>query len=92
MKPAERDRLTQETHQALLGVKGTEDKGLVGDFKELKAVVKEHNKGIEQNRLDIRGIKALQNERGKPSKKAITMYISGAAGIVAALWRAFMGH
>lgn len=35
MKPSERDDLIKETHQALLGIKGTEDKGLVGDFKNL---------------------------------------------------------
>ena len=43
MKLSERDDLIKATHQALLGLDGTEDKGLVGDFKELKKDFKEAN-------------------------------------------------
>ena len=43
MKVAERDQMLQEVHQGIWGVKGTEDKGLMGDFKELKEAVKEQN-------------------------------------------------
>ena len=49
MKVAERDNLLKEVHQAVLGVKGTEDGGLVGDFKELKEAVKDSNG--RQNKL-----------------------------------------
>ena len=41
MKPSERDELARETHQALLGIKGTEDNGLVGDVRELKRDVRQ---------------------------------------------------
>lgn len=32
-------QMIQETHQGLFGVEGTEDKGLVGDIKEIKSDV-----------------------------------------------------
>ena len=59
MKPLERDTIIQETHQALLGIKGTEDNGLVGDFKELKEAVKIQNSRIskvENKQSKIKGI------------------------------------
>jgi len=39
-------QMTYETHQAVLGIEGTEDKGLVGDVKEIKADVKSQNKRV----------------------------------------------
>ena len=91
MKPSERDKLTQETHQALLGIPGTEDKGLVGDFKELKEVVKEQNIQIDRNRVDINTLGTKQDERNKPSKKSIAGFATGGLAIVVALIRSFMG-
>ncbi len=89
MKPSDRDKLTQETHQALLGILGTEDKGLVGDFKELKSELKQHNIQIEQNRLDINTLGTKQEERNKPSKKVIGIGITGGIGLIVALIKAF---
>lgn len=43
MNKDERDKLILQTHQAVLGVPDTEDKGLVGDVKELKQAIKEQN-------------------------------------------------
>ncbi len=80
MEDEERDKLAQETHQALLGIPGTEEKGLVGDVKEIKAHLDDHSK-----RLTI-----METQR-KMSKKALTGYISGGAGIIVALWKAFTG-
>ena len=84
MKPAERDKIIQETHQALLGIPGTEDFGLVGDVKEVKADVKKIN-----NRVTT--VEALQEERNKPSKKTVAGYISVGAALAVALWKAFTG-
>ena len=82
MKLSERDGLIRETHQALLGILGTEDKGVVGDVKEIKAHLEDHSK-----RITI--VETLQKERNKPSKKLIGGYISGGIAILVALWRAF---
>ena len=84
METEERDNLTRETHQALLGIPGTEDKGLVGDFKDIKTVVMKNSK-------DINTIWTLQVERNKPSKKALSGYGAGVLAIGAALWKAFIG-
>lgn len=76
--------LIREVHQAVLGIPNTEDKGLVGDIKEIKTHLEDHSR-----RLVI--VETLQKERNKPSKKAITGYISGGAAIVAALWKTYLG-
>jgi len=89
MKPSERDDLIKETHQALLGVKGTEDKGLVGDFKELKEVVKQNSQHLDDHSKRLTVTETLQKERNKPSKKALGGYIGGAIAIAVALWKAF---
>ena len=85
MKPAERDKLTQETHQALLGIPGTEEKGLVGDVKEIKGHLEDHSK-----RLTV--VETLQKERNRPSKKALTGYIGGVIAMIVTAWRAFLGN
>lgn len=46
-------QLTQEVHQAVLGVPGTEDSGLVGDMKELKYDVKKQNGRVRLNTVRI---------------------------------------
>lgn len=59
MLKTERDDLIKETHQALLGIPGTEDNGLVGDFKELKEVVKQQNsriRNVETKQSKVKGI------------------------------------
>lgn len=43
----------QEVHQAVLGVPGTEDKGLVGDIKEVKGDVKNQNGRVRRNSARI---------------------------------------
>ena len=84
MNPEERDELVRETHQAVLGIKGTDDKGMVGDIKEIKAHLDNHS-----SRLTI--VEVKQEERNKPSKKSIAGYASGIAAIAVALWKAFSG-
>ena len=49
MKPS----LIREVHQAVLGIPGTEDNGLVGDLKEIKDLVREQNKRIRKNEQKI---------------------------------------
>ena len=48
---ATQKELTQEVHQAVLGVKGTDDKGMVGDLKELK---EEFRGGLSKHNARIR--------------------------------------
>ncbi len=45
------EKIINEVHQAVLGVKDTDDKGMVGDLKELKGHVKKQNGRI--TRLEI---------------------------------------
>jgi len=40
------EQLIQETHQGLYGVKDTDDKGLIGDVREIKDDVKNQNRRI----------------------------------------------
>ncbi|KKL05276.1 hypothetical protein LCGC14_2607660 [marine sediment metagenome] len=56
---ATQKELIQEVHQAVLGVEGTDDKGLVGDLKELKTDVKAQNGRVGRNTLKIAGIIAF---------------------------------
>ena len=92
MKPS----LISQVHQAVLGIPNTEDKGLVGDIKDLKAELKETNKHLDDHsyRLkqaedDIETNKKLDEERHKPSKKAVGGSIVAGIGIIAALIKAF---
>jgi len=41
-------QLAQETHQAVLGVEGTADKGLVGDVKDVVGILKTQNHRIRK--------------------------------------------
>ncbi len=52
MKPKTQKQLTQEIWQGMYGIDGTEDKGFLGDFKELKEEVKEINGRV--NKLSTR--------------------------------------
>lgn len=42
-------QLIQEVHQGLYGVKGTADKGLTGDFKDLVIELKKINGRVSRN-------------------------------------------
>ena len=63
MATKEEMQVIRETHQALLGVKGTGDKGLVGDFQEFKKEVitrlDKQNGRITKNKLMIVGLISL---------------------------------
>ncbi len=51
------EKIINEVHQAVLGVKGTEDKGIVGDLKELKVYVRKQNGRIRK--LELGGISLI---------------------------------
>lgn len=60
MKADERDELLIELRTAMLGVKGTDEKGIAGDVKEVKDHLKDlnkkttkHGKAITANRVQI---------------------------------------
>lgn len=42
-------QMIQETHQGMFGVEGTDDKGLVGDVKDIKSEIKEQNGRVRKN-------------------------------------------
>ncbi len=83
MNTAQRDDLLKETHQAVLGIKGTDDNGMAGDIKEIKLHLEDHSK-----RLTI--VEVKQEER-KPSKKAIGGYATLGLGLIATLWKSYFG-
>ena len=41
--------LTQELHQGMYGIRGTEDKGLIGDVKFLTQLVLKQNERVRKN-------------------------------------------
>ena len=49
------------------------------------------NVQIDTHSLAINTHKIKQDERLKPSKKSIAGWVSGAAALAAALWKAFLG-
>ena len=53
------EQLIQRVHQGMFGVEGTDDKGLVGDVKEIKATVKEQNSRVTKVEGKIRYIYGL---------------------------------
>ena len=42
-----------ELHQAVFGVRGTEENGLVGDIKEIKTLLKTQNGNIHKNSSNV---------------------------------------
>ena len=92
MKASERDKLAQETHQALLGIPGTADKGLVGDVKDLKGELKSVKDRVDNHAESITTIQTLQKERSRPDKKAIGAAISVIVAVVVALVKAFYNN
>ena len=91
MKVAERDRKIQETHQALLGIPGTADKGLVGEVKEINKHLDDHSYRIKQAEDEIEKERLLAEERRRTNKKTLGGYIAGIVAIAVALWKAFTG-
>lgn len=43
------EQLHLEVHQAVLGIPGTEDRGIVGDVKEIKEAVRAQNHRLRKN-------------------------------------------
>ncbi len=56
MNQLERDQMLQEVHQAVLGVKDSDDNGLVGDLKEVKTALKELNGRVRLNTVKIASV------------------------------------
>ncbi len=56
MNQLERDQMLQEVHQGIYGVKESDDKGLVGDLREVKDTVKELNGRVRFNTVKIASI------------------------------------
>ncbi len=48
-EPKTQKQLTQEVHQGMYGVEGTDDKGLVGDLKELVKEARIQNGRVSKN-------------------------------------------
>lgn len=55
----ELEQQTREIHQAVFGVPLTEDKGLCGDIREIKDLLKAQNGRVQTNRNSISKIKGI---------------------------------
>ncbi len=86
MKPS----LISEVHQAVLGIPNTEDNGLVGDIKEIKAELKSVNKRVAVVEVRQAEMEVRQEERSRPSKKSLVFYFSTVIAIIITAWRAFV--
>jgi len=75
------NELIQQVHQGFFGVPGTEEKGMVGDMKEIKQSVQKHGEAI-----------AVLKDRGKRSKKEIGGIWAMVIGVIVALYKGFMGQ
>ena len=53
LKPEERDELLIELKTAVVGMKDTDEKGMVGDVKEIKDTLKKQNGRIRKNTIAI---------------------------------------
>jgi len=53
LTPAKRDQYLIELYTAVLGVPGTDDKGMAGDIKELEKHTKRQNGRISKNTIYI---------------------------------------
>ena len=56
MADKSQEEIAREVHQAVLGVNGTDDRGLVGDLKELVKLFREQNGRVRRNTLKITAI------------------------------------
>ena len=57
MAQVDRDRIQQETHQALLGIPGTDSKGLVGDVLALSESLEKLNNRTRKSENNISRMK-----------------------------------
>ena len=62
-----------------------------GDIPEIKSQCQATNGHIREHAERLTRVETLQKERNRPSKKALTGYLSGTAALLVALWKAFMG-
>lgn len=53
LKPSERDELLIELNTAMVGLKGTDEKGMVGDIREIKETLIKQNGRIRKNTITI---------------------------------------
>ena len=53
LKPEERDELLIELRTAIVGIKNTDMKGMVGDIKEINDNIKKQNGRIRKNTIAI---------------------------------------
>lgn len=75
-------KMMQEVHQGLFGVEGTDDKGMVGDFKDLRIHVKERG-------LNVNGrIDEVHNRITKLSTKVwLIIGLLGSSGGGVGIWQ-----
>ncbi len=74
-------QLIQELHQGIYGVPGTEDKGMIGDMKDLVVTVKKQNARIGKTENGISKLKGI----------LIGVGILGGGGTGIGLWQIFGG-
>ena len=87
--------LARETRQAVLGVDGTEEKGMAGDLREVKTDVKAHGRSLEHLcALHEPGHTHMAESGGSRKKTARWIGALGAvlAAAIAALIQAFRGN
>lgn len=53
LKPTERDALLVELKTVMVGIEGTDDRGMAGDLKEIKRTLIKQNGRIRKNTLTI---------------------------------------
>ena len=80
MKPSERDEL-------LIRI----DQKVQDSLPRIEDHLEKINGHLDDHSKRIITVEVLQKERNKPSKKALTGYISGGVALVVALWKAFLG-
>jgi len=66
-------QIALEVHQGMFGVEGTEDKGLIGDIKEMS------------KKLDVVNGRTRRNETRSKVNQAIIGILIGGSGITAAV-------
>ena len=53
LRPSERDELLVELKTAVVGIEGTDERGLVGDMREIKGSLVRQNGRIRKNTIAI---------------------------------------
>ena len=75
------NELIQQVHQGFFGVPGTEEKGMVGDVKEIKQSIQEHGEAI-----------AVLKAQRKLSRKEQGGVVAVVTAVIVALWKSFTGQ